>query len=398
MNSDQLRDDLKHLRFVHFSLMLVAATVIYLSYVAASNIDGTLYSEVGALSNLLQDLQSGRAAAPEDLGWYPKQLEDNLHARGYNIESIDVETSSRCALRSSISDSQTIPQVAEAISRVSCLQYQPLRLYFPSGRVANRLRETIHSQKIGHDALLEGRLVFGEPDKKQFATGWLTLRFAVTDPYQSNGGGFQQVGDRIPVLVLVSKSTTVPFDDWFAKNCPVLKARLGDFKKESMRRAYSDIERLQHDDIKKLKASFFGIDVEPEHVGVTGVLAIIALLLYVWLYLGNVSDLVKLCSSDEGTPVPWFSPWLCVADAPLGPCVTVATALIIPTAGVFMSLRMLVTQTNPVLLLGTVVAAMFIGFAITFRASDLAAMRIADISAEEIFDPTSSLVRAARER
>lgn len=353
MKSSQIRDDLKHIRLIHFSLVILSGTMLYL-IVAAWSDAPQLYAQLSSLIAFLRDFQT-----------------EGIPLREINTQrAADVENQILKDLRGLTTDDLRWEQGSSD-------PYPPLSCILPVTQTTEKasLFDLIQNATTGHCRFLSAKGIAGDANAmRDWITGDSSSRdwrreYNATGPYvrfmigtnakdgPGNYGkvtlefvGFDTTMQKNPPLdarligkdfdltvTLRSDYETLPVD-WLERRFSLIPKYRDAIGVRSPDDALAWARARRVEGIETLKESMFGIKFRAAHVGSIASIIIVAMLVYLLAYLGHLVALIPEQAEKTKESVAYFSPWLGATRGGLALSITSLTLVIFPSCAIVLSL------------------------------------------------------------
>src|SRR5262245_27344795 len=353
MKASHARDELKHIRLIHFSLALLSGTLLYLVITAWSEAP-QLYGEIRRLQSFLGRLgkegvplkeinPDARPPKPDILD----QLDKLMARSSQGDDRIRLRWADNAELPAFPVKFQTDAPKPQSLSeQIDAVTNKSLGFLVPD--VAPDVLEDDHKTiEKWWDQLKGTRFtpsVVGftiAPGAKEGEGNKCTVTLSVLlrtlDPMDRSVRS-EQATEAFDIKVkLRQESASVP-DDWLKQEFPLVEKYRGTLGARSPEEVLAWTAEQRTKRIESLKPTVFEVEVRPAHVGVVGPLVIATALLYL---LSNVSHLIGLTKEEatrDDESVGYFSPWMGATQNWLALTLAGATLVLLPSVAMFFSL------------------------------------------------------------
>lgn len=373
MKSSQIREDLKHVRSVHFALLIVSGTMLYL-IIAAWSRAPELYAQLFKLTTFLKNYQTTGVPLKEVDPKKAADISDEV------LRTVQKATGTKLAWADSSSGRKSGTGPATDLTcRGTNLKTQAGILLMESINHAISAGCQFSLPVISED---QAKLMSKEtatPGGNQGGVGFLTdaylKDFSVLHDLNGDSGiivlartFFPSGDDRTPPppgtewptkFQVGLRSDTAAFSqNWLQQRFPAVQSH-----PELLAVTSEDALRLVAEErtktLESFKASFLGVEVKPAHIGTVGPVIIVSVLLYLFAYLRHLSVLVPEEARSPRESVDSYSPWLGATKGLLPFAGTLVSVTVIPSLIILLSLWRL----TGLAIVWSVVIAMVGGFA-----------------------------------
>jgi hypothetical protein len=344
MNADQIREDLKHVRSIHFALVIVSGTLLYLIAAAWSEAP-QLYAQLSSLEDFLanfrkagvplMEIDSPREAAAEREVLQIVQLatHTNLEYEFEGLSNVDDIGMPLPCMQMETGDARQPTSLIEYVDRATdngCRFFMPEISDGEAQAMRNWIATNYLPYRTSERVFLGGFKVVGDTGKILLWRTYFRGRGGPTGPERPFP--YEQefdVGLRLERAAL-SK-------DWLQQRFPILlkyRQLIAASPEEALARVNGERTKA----IGSLKEALFGVEVKAAHIGTVGPIIISAILFYLLAYLSHLATLVPEKAKASQDSVDFYSPWLGAMQNFLAFTGTALTVTVIPALTIFCGL------------------------------------------------------------
>lgn len=346
MNASDIRDELKHIRLIHFTLTTLSGTMFYL-IIAAWTISPQLYSELLKLEDFLGRFQSGEvllreiddSKAIEIENKFFRDLENLLSAKEQRRFIAEYELPLHCIQADVKVDLQksSLSELIDRFVKDSCKFLTPEKVEGDVADVQFWIKKSMQFEfgisKIG-PFISRFKLA---PDSKQGSGNHASATLAIV--YRPVGGNDPDlrtaasttIDEEVNLMVTLNMKSYSFTNDWFKERFPHVIEYYDAIKARSFLDALNWAREQRTKEINSLRVPMLGFEVKSVHVGAVGPLVIGAMLLYLLAYIRHCVVIMPEQAKTAKESVRFISPWL-GAQHTLGLIITATTVALLPAA------------------------------------------------------------------